>query len=76
MAVESEDDEPIVGEAGGRAEQEGAAGGEAMGDARPDRREEGQTLVARIMSLGEVQSLDTAAAVLSVGSGTNSLSVG
>jgi len=40
LPAESEDDEPIVGEAGGREEQEGAAGGEAMGDARPDRREE------------------------------------
>ena len=76
VAVESEDDEPIVGrEAEGREEQEGAAAGEAMGDARPDRREEGEALVARIMSLGrEVKSLEAAAAVLSVGSGSTPIS--
>ena len=75
VAEESEDDEPIVEEQEGREEQEGAAGGEAMGDARPDRREEGETLVARIMSLGEVhQSLETAATVLSLGSGSTPIS--
>ena len=74
VAAESEDDEPNAGEAEGREEQEDAAGGVAMGNGRPDRREEGETLVARIMALGEVQSCETAAAVLSVGSGSTPIS--
>ena len=50
------------------------AAARAATNARPDRREEGETLIARIMSLGEVQSLETAAAVLSVGSDSTSIS--
>ena len=72
---DAEGREDVGREAEGREEQEGAAAGEAMGDARPDRREEGEALVARIMSLGrEVKSLEAAAAVLSVGSGSTPIS--
>ena len=41
VAVGSEDDEPSAGEAEGREEQEDAEGGEAMGNGRPGRCEEG-----------------------------------